>query len=228
MEQTIKSEGHCIYCDKLYSKRGISRHIETHLKQLTKDAKKEKQATVPAFHVRIEMWEFFLQLLVNGEKPLNDVDAFLRSIWLECCGHMSSFMGKGRHEYGMGTLTKSVFRKGVTMRHIYDWGSTTECEVKVIGEHRIPMEESIRLLSRNEPLNFPCDSCGKNPAVEMCTAHDWGEDFRFCGRCGNKHRKKCGEAADYAMMDFFNSPRTGVCGYDGGEIDLERDVFVVK
>ncbi|MFK7934878.1 MAG: hypothetical protein AB8G22_15320 [Saprospiraceae bacterium] len=225
MEQKIKSEGHCIYCSDKYSKRGMSRHIETHLKQLAKEAKSGKQKTVPAFHVRVEAWEYFLQLLVNGEKPLDDLDSFLRQIWLECCGHMSSIMDKNRLEYGMGILTKKLFKKGDTLKHIYDWGSTTECTIKVISEHRIPMEESIRLLSRNEPLAIPCDSCGKNPAVEMCTVHGWDEDFRFCGRCGNKHRKKCSDAADYSMMDFFNSPRTGVCAYEGGQIDLKRDVL---
>lgn len=49
------------------------------------------------------------------------------------------------------------------------------------------------------------------------------EEDSFCEKCAEKHGKKCDDFADYAGMPVVNSPRCGVCGYEGGIIDLERD-----
>jgi hypothetical protein len=57
----------------------------------------------------------------------------------------------------------------------------------------------------------------------------YDEDASFCNECAKKHAKKCDDFAEYAAMPVVNSPRMGVCGYEGGRIDTERDgVFVLK
>lgn len=224
MEDQVKSEGRCVYCNKQYSKRGISRHLETHLKTLAKEAKSKKEKVIPTYHVRVEAWNFFLQLLVNGNKPLIDLDTFLRQIWLECCGHMSQFSIGRYQEITMGNLNKQFMRKGFKFNYIYDWGSSTELELKVINEHLLPMEASIQLLSRNEFLKMPCDACQKRPAEYFCHAHDWGEPSHFCEECSENHETTC-EEAEYSMVNLVNSPRSGVCGYNGGTIDTARDTL---
>ncbi len=45
----------------------------------------------------------------------------------------------------------------------------------------------------------------------------------YCEECAIKHEATCEEFADYARMPIVNSPRMGVCGYEGGSIDKERD-----
>jgi hypothetical protein len=46
----------------------------------------------------------------------------------------------------------------------------------------------------------------------------------FCEKCAKKHAKECEDFADgYAVMPVVNSPRMGVCAYEGGCIDTERD-----
>jgi hypothetical protein len=45
----------------------------------------------------------------------------------------------------------------------------------------------------------------------------------LCDTCAQKHAKKCEAFADYASVPVVNSPRMGVCGYEGGKIDKERD-----
>lgn len=224
MSKKIKSEGHCVYCNKIYSKGGLSRHLSTHLKKLEQAPPKK---TSLAYHIRVEAGPFFLQLLMNGNKPLKNLDSFLRQIWLECCGHLSEFFFGRYEEVSKSTLAKQVFSKGVIMGYIYDWGSSTELKIQVINEYSIPMKESILLLSRNEPFSIPCDSCGESPVVSTCTIHGWDEDSSFCQACAEKHEKSC-EDADYAMVDLCNSPRAGVCGYTGGSIDRERDTLVVS
>lgn len=86
-------------------------------------------------------------------------------------------------------------------------------------------KKEILLLSRNEPLELYCHVCKKKPAVDICVVHYDGNNL-FCEKCSKKHEGDC----EYeALFPVVNSPRMGVCGYDGGRIDVERDgVFQMK
>ncbi len=214
------SVGKCHYCEKPYSKRSISRHLETHLKALPPVDRKK------SFHLRVEAGPYFLQLMVDGDARLEDVDRFLRQIWLECCGHLSQFCldRQWGEEEKMNQLVRRVFSPGQKLWYAYDFGSTTELDIKVLSVHPVATKENILLLSRNEPFETKCEKCKKKPAAQLCTVH-WGEEEGFfCDSCAEKHEEEC-EEAEYAMVDVVNSPRMGACAYDGGSIDLERDVF---
>lgn len=39
--------------------------------------------------------------MVDGNAEMGDIDYFLRCIWLECCGHMSSLTISGNKQRGM-------------------------------------------------------------------------------------------------------------------------------
>lgn len=215
----IKSEGKCVFCEKNYSGSGISRHLQTHLKGLPKAENKR------SFHLKVDASPFFLHLLVDGNTSLGTLDDFLRKIWLECCGHLSQFsFGSWNEEIGKGTPARKVFSKGSTLWYAYDFGSTTELDLKCLNEYPTATPEGIRLLSRNEPLQLMCHTCEKETATQMCTVH-WSMDggHLFCEVCAEKHQEECDDAADYAMAFLYNSPRSGVCAYEGGSIDLERD-----
>jgi hypothetical protein len=224
--EKLKSEGRCLYCGQLYDKRSIGKHLDTHLAQ---------EATKPntlAFHVRVEAAEMFLELLVDTNTTFGQIDSFLRSIWLECCGHMSAFQFKGiRAEDGipMSRKVSKVFGTGVVLDYEYDFGSTTDLKLKVGKSFPVAVPDGILLLSRNEPLRIICDVCNTQSATDICTVHvDEGEGF-LCEDCAEKHEEECEDYADYAAMPVVNSPRMGVCGYMGGSIDRERDgVFVEK
>lgn len=218
----LKSEGKCLYCDKVSSKAGISRHLETHLKKMAVEGTGSKQY----FHIRVEADIMFLQLLISGDANFSKLDGFLRQIWLECCGHMSQF-GNWGSEIGKSRKVKEYFSKGFKTKYEYDFGSTTELTIKVIGEHFLKEKQAIVLLSRNEPLEIYCQSCGKEPASDICSVHLGYEEAFFCEDCMEKHEETC-EDAEYAQLPVVNSPRMGTCGYTGGSIDTERDgVFTV-
>jgi len=220
MNEKIKSEGKCLYCGQLCDKRSISKHLEKHLAELS--AKTEGEEVM---HLRVEGGLHFLQLLMPASAPLKSLDQFLRDIWLECCGHLSAFRLSGYVQVGMQRKVGDVFRSVEKLNYEYDFGSTTELVVKHIGTHRLPpfpAKERVRLLSRNEPLAFMCEMCKKKPATHFCTIHNYNEPSLFCDDCTKKHKKVCPDAADYALMSVCNSPRSGICGYEGGSIDLER------
>ena len=227
--EKLKSEGKCIYCDKLFGKAGLSRHLSTHLAKLEKAASSNQKA----FHLYIAANEMFLHVLVDGSTNLGKLDGFLRAIWLECCGHMSSFKVKGKHyesdwdvtEFGepKAKQAKKVFQKGMKLDYEYDFGSTTYLEIRVINEYQMRVPSGISLMSRNEPLPILCHICEKEPAVAICSVCIYEGDSMFCESCAKNHEKTCSDFEDYARMEVVNSPRMGVCAYDGGQIDTERD-----
>lgn len=126
-------------------------------------------------------------------------------------------------EIPMSRKASNVFFPDQKLNYEYDFGSTTELMVKTLAEYPFKADEPVVLLSRNEPLEILCETCGKQPATQICTVHGWDEDSLFCPKCAKKHAKTCEAFEDYAAMPVVNSPRMGVCGYEGGLIDTERD-----
>lgn len=210
--------GTCVYCQKDYKKAGISRHLNAHLK---KEPAKPKSAS---YHLRVEAGSYFLNILVDGDVYLSELDNYLRAIWLECCGHLSEFgLERWSEAIPLSKKIRRIFEKGSSLWYAYDFGSTTELDIRCLDKFPFPVKEGIALLSRNNPLEFLCDKCQKKPATQFCNLH-WGEEeSSFCDKCAKIHQKECENAADYSLGPIYNSPRTGVCAYEGGQIDLERD-----
>lgn len=217
--ERLKSEGRCSYCGKLVSKRAISRHLAQHLKQI----EAQGGAKQHSFHIEVTAGPFFLHLLVPATATLKKLDTFLRGIWLECCGHMSAFSEGGwGSDVAMTRKCADVFGTYPKLVYRYDFGSTTELEVEVKESYAIETK-SIELLSRNEPLAVMCATCNKEPAVAICAVHIYEGEGVFCENCADKHEEECEDFSDYAYMPVVNSPRAGVCAYEGGTIDVERD-----
>jgi len=225
----LKSEGKCVYCEKTYDRKGIGRHLTTHLKKEVEASKSAKKS----YHIKVPAAEMFLHLLVSSTTTLEELDNFFRAIWLECCGHMSSFEVKGKQynygydvmEFGEKKSTKvgKLFKKGVKLDYQYDFGSTTHLLIEVVNEYKINVPKKIKLLSRNEPLPILCHDCNKQPAVAICSVCIYEGKCLFCETCSDKHATTCGDFEDYARLEVVNSPRMGVCAYEGGVIDTERD-----
>lgn len=262
MEQNPKSEGKCFFCGKTFAKAGINRHLQTHL-----TLKAKENTAGHSYLIKVEpnpKWgssPCFLSLWVNGSATMENIDRFLRDIWLECCGHMSAFtdpkirrqrggigdffdvqelLAKGKTgeyekrmeessgEVPMSRKVDKVLYKGLKLEYEYDFGSSTELLLTVVEEYPVKADEKIVLLSRNEPPEWLCDSCEKEPATQICTVHSWDGNGLFCEKCAGKHAKKCEDFEEYAAMPVVNSPRMGVCAYEGGVIDIERNGAFVK
>lgn len=230
-ETTIHSEGQCAYCKEIFAQKDMLKHLATHLKKMSA----EKPSPYKSFLIRVEEGPFFLDLLIDSTAPVNFLDDFLRAIWLECCGHMSTLMDKSKkYEFNfddedaiigedMSQAARHIFRKGQKLKYEYDMGSTTTLEIKVLDEYSVSAREGLQLLSRNEPLKLLCHTCNAKPAFKICSVHGWNEPSMFCKTCIPIHKKECEDFADYAALSMCNSPRMGVCAYEGGHIDKKRD-----
>ena len=127
-------------------------------------------------------------------------------------------------EYGeipVNKKAKDIFHKDLKLQYEYDFGSTTTLQLTVVEEFAITADAPLVLLSRNERPEMPCQVCGQQPATQLCSVCE--DENYFCDACAKKHAKKCPDFDDYAAMRVVNSPRMGVCAYEGGSIDSERD-----
>ena len=222
----IKDEGVCRFCLKTFSGAGMGRHLVAC--KAKKEADKETTETKKIqsiYHIKISGYKvYWLHIEINSTATLELLDGFLRKIWLECCGHLSSFEIKGVN-YSVSSMGESMFPWMMTedismdlpinqvlevkdtFGYQYDFGSTTRLEGQVFAERRGSILEPVRILARNNPFIYQCAECGKM-ATEICLECD----ELFCDRCLITH------GGDEEMaLPVVNSPRMGVCGYCGDE-----------
>ena len=206
---TIKNAGNCFICGKTIGKNTGKTHV---LKE------HGKNGTEDCMLIKIEgtynknYW-LFADILTSAS--LDDLDIFLRGIWLECCGHMSMF-SKGKHRSGTFTeieqdLKINYFSSGDVIDYHYDMGDTTELIISFVGKtRREKYKTAARLLLRNTPFSFPCAACGVQ-AEYACSYCLCETDYCFCAKCGKEHERNC----EGKMFLIPNSPRFGQCAYDG-------------
>lgn len=229
MPRRKATRGSCTYCGKEYTRWGMTRHLKTCEKRAsaveTEAGTQGKAQEI--YHLLVENgWsgDFWLHLEMPGRTTLDDLDQYLRIIWLECCGHLSQFVIDGIHyerepmeEWAIGETKStnvhigSVFRPGTEAEYAYDFGSTTELRISAqavrSGRWRA---KPILLMARNHPLELHCMGCDQK-AEWICAECLWeSEDWYFCQQHLDEHEHE-GEMA----LPVVNSPRMGVCGYDG-------------
>ena len=221
------TQGKCRLCGAIYSKGGMSKHLEkckqTHPPQPTGQGKLQ---TTRIFHIVAQGHydpDYWLHVEIPANARLTDLDNFLRATWLECCGHLSAFNIQGQsyasrvfndgwsNDRSMNIALDRVFRPGLKFNHEYDFGTTTELDLRVVSERTGQFRgKSPQILARNDPPEIICQACGKNQATEVCTMCIYEGEGWLCEACAEEH--ECGE--DY-FLPVVNSPRVGMCGYTG-------------
>lgn len=154
---------------------------------------------------------YWLFVEMRSDATLRTLDAFLRDIWVECCGHLSAFF-VGRREVPMGALAGNALGSAdLRFRYEYDFGSTTELVGEAVGARSGAIGRApVRLLARNDSLGLPCASCAE-VATNVCPYCVDDDDFLFCDVHAAEHE----HAHEEAYLPVVNSPRMGVCGYTG-------------
>jgi len=203
------------------TKQGVTRHLsrcpgyQTALQRA--DGSRRKADTL--FHFRAQDaygGQFWLDLEIQGSATLQDLDDYLRAIWLECCGHMSRFSigGWRGDEIPRSRRAASMLRPGLELTHIYDFGTESETRIRVTGVRvgRPLTPRPITLLARNDMPAAACIECGAlatSLCMECVTDRErWGV---LCEAHAATHpHDEYGEP-----LRLVNSPRLGMCGYDG-------------
>ena len=107
----------------------------------------------------------------------------------------------------MGVSLARVLKVGQKFSYIYDYGSSTYIQLRVIAEREGIVQgewKSVQLLAQNNALSVPCRICG-NPATYIAVdyAHDDINGNCYCDKCASKSEED-------AMLPLSNSPRVGV------------------
>ena len=218
------SRGKCAFCGKSFARNMISRHLvaceERLVAQLDPPAGRDPLRTVQI--VQLFIWDgpdYWLHIEAPVDATLQQLDQFLRNIWLECCGHRSAFRLAGKqavwafevNELSMTRKVKGAFRPDVLVHHEYGFDLITTLELKYVIERKADMRGyDVTLLARNEPPLYTCTICDQL-ATDVCMrCHSDRTRGWLCDSHANSH--VCGEML---RLPVVNSPRVGVCNYDG-------------
>jgi hypothetical protein len=222
MAKSEQSKGACTYCGRAMTRGGMARHLPTcpARKEQIAAAKGRSHPSGTFFHLQVQdaySGQYWLHLEMAGSAPLQALDQYLRAIWLECCGHMSSFSIGGAwsgREISPAKKAGQVLRPGVELTHVYDFGTSSETTIKVVAERQGQATTSypLTLLARNEAPSFACMHC-KREAAWLCLECMYEEEREgtLCEEHAQTHPHE-----DYGEpVPLVNSPRVGMCGYEG-------------
>jgi len=233
IKQHRQQPGTCNLCGALITRR----KSRTHFASCAQARDTSTGAAQELVHLRVAapgLPAYWLDVEVRADARLAALDAFLRRIWLECCGHLSLFRIGGTEYYSSGyQLDTGPFQfaarhrpaQRMTARLIdvlpaagegfgyeYDFGSTTGLEIKVVGSRTGRLGRTpVRLLVRNTPPVWPCAICAEQAEVLCSFCYGSGAHAFACRT--HKCRHACSEPGGF--MPVVNSPRMGVCGYTG-------------
>jgi hypothetical protein len=115
----------------------------------------------------------------------------------------------------MNVKVERLFSPGISIPYEYDFGSTTSLTIKILDERRgKPLSRHpIFLMARNSMQPVPCMECGQQ-AKYYCIECLYERADGACQLC--EQHAATHECSDYGEpVPLVNSPRVGVCGYDG-------------
>ena len=171
--------GTCNLCNETVPGNRIRRHLlrcvqaRTGLKPSHDPLRKDRRRTAlktAYISVRSQEQPHWLELGVRCDATLNELDKFLRALWLECCGHLSHFKVNGvtysvmvpmpgeRHRFDpmdeeeagwrhMGKSVNAAIPVLTKFEHEFDYGSPTELEL----EHVAVFGELVQGLAPTQP-----------------------------------------------------------------------------
>lgn len=211
----------CRACGYVGTKASMTRHhAACALRQATDGPTHE------VFRFRVsgaDLPAYWLDVELTPQATLDDLDRFLRDLWLDCCGHLSRFtIGpqtgsdfdsfRAPRRTRQPPLARLGLQVGDRFGYTYDFGSSTNLTVQVQAYEAVSGKATgkIRLLARNLAPVLMCSRC-EQPARWV---HSWEADdatggpLLYCGAHGQETRDE--------QLPVVNSPRMGVCGYEGG------------
>lgn len=235
MSARKKTKGNCVFCGKKMTAGGLIRHLKTcdgRKNTVAKANENNKKAPEQRlFHLQIKnvhSSNFWLHLEMNGNARLNDLDEYLRAIWLECCGHLSHFTigndGWGE-EISMNRKVYQLLKEDMELTHVYDFGSSTRTSIKIVDTRRgKPLtSHPIFLMARNDMPEANCEHCDKQAKWLLLNYDSYERGDLLCEN--HKDEQMSNENNDQAveLIELINSPRCGVCGYTGPATTPYRD-----
>ena len=211
--QRTEVKGICTYCKDEIPKN--SRSIMNHLSkcEVKNESKNKKYSKSMILLIEGKYSpEYWLVIKAKPDITMKRIDKFIKDIWIECCGHLSSF-SDGHSDIGMNRKLDQVFEKGYKIDYIYDYGTSTEISLSLLEEIEDFNDKGIQVLLRNKEIDYKCSYCNKK-AEAICPFCADEDEGLLCSACIKNHKCIQDEGED-VLLPLVNSPRAGVCGYTG-------------
>ncbi len=200
----MENTGVCLICQQSCSDIIMLNHLQDCIKH--NSLFNSKNFARKIFRIKMASYcnKFWLYLDVSAYAKLQDLDDFLRIIWVECCNHASTFYIENIGVCAMKETFNNIFIKGSCFSYKYDFGNPTQLLGKVVAWRQGSINNKVKLLARNKMPQFECSNCSSiaNVICRDCNCY-------WCNECIKNIN--CHEEDD--LLPIVNSPRTGVCGY---------------
>lgn len=222
------SRGTCHFCKGEFDKGKMTQHLK-YCKQRMANLKAETSAgaeklqtdlaDLPPAEIEARVTELMTaRLQSESGAPLSPEEQSLVAMAARFLqpGLLFELASGAFDEQDMDIELGKVLKVGRKFSHEYDFGSTTELTLRVVGEREGVVAEdedgdplAVLVMARNEPPVIPCKVCGE-PATKIAPGYFYAADGAYCDACAKKS-----DEYDDEMLPVVNSPRTGVCGYTG-------------
>ena len=174
----VRKINKCSLCNRDLSSRAILNHLKKCIPYYLGDPL-GRQAKTDLLQIRVNATTGFhcMDIEIAGAEPLLSFDKFLRSVWLECCGHLSTFelaqsRASTRTPIPMSETVERLFSFNMGVYYIYDYGESTDLDIRLMGRRTgeaPPPPVGVRLLSRNIPNEHLDENEGTNsPRYGTC------------------------------------------------------------
>lgn len=213
--------GICSYCGTEISKnsRAILNHFSK-CEDYTVTGNHDRQLILMIEGAREP--DYWMVIKAKSDIPLHKIDRFLRDIWVECCDHLSKFTDDNS-SIDMSQKIEQIFVKGRNIDYVYDFGTSTEITLSLLGELDEDNEKDIQIMIRNKEIDYECSYC-HNSAIAICPFCIYKDGGLLCKSCLKNHECVEDEGEDITLP-LVNSPRAGECGYDGYEDHVVKKYF---
>lgn len=222
MQATI---GRCFLCGRSLPQEGMADHL------LACCPQKGGEEPLFLFHIRDADFPetFWLFLEMPQEAALAALDDVLRRVWVDCCGHASTFVIDGvtygrrprasivdlvldeqTHVAPMNPSLAELLTVGQEIDYAYDEVWPTELKVRLLAAYpgETP-EEGFRIVARNYKPPRTCRLCDRQ--AEWLLTNAWPLE-PYCDAHARAHPAW---TTPDAFLPYVNSPRVGLCVYRG-------------
>ena len=205
----------CYYCNKELTEKTIKKHmkncseIRNSIDEKRINDKKQRNQFIIAIKPKYVEEEYCIYISIAGTLGLVHIDKFIRDVWVECCGHLSGFKIRDKYyqDDEMNMQLNDILNIDEKFEYEYDFGSTTYLILEVIDIIQVPSSFSqIEIIARNDEIKHKCEICGTEAKYFNYERYRWE-----CENCIDKDDDMI------IAFDYCNSPRDGVCGYEGNK-----------
>ena len=181
-------QGKCYYCGKELTERTIKRHMKncSEMKKVIEEKMENTKGIREQFLISIKdkqaSRKYCVYVSIDAGLQLAHLDKFIRDIWVECCGHLSTFYidreeysHNSDGQYKMNFLLKDILSIDKKFQYKYDFDLTTHLILEVVDIIKVSEEFSqIEIIARNNEeileqayCNSPRDGvCGYSGSKE--------------------------------------------------------------